>query len=144
MRHIFSNGPCLKYFNHTFVNTDIINIVITDIKIDWLGVGQLESKNILIIKISNRICNIKLVNAVLLTFSAGFNHCRTLWRWYPVRGLVYGWWSKSIMNESEKTSVNLPFNIRLVRRNVDRIIVPSIRLGDNRIFINTSKSDEPY
>lgn len=50
MFHISSNGPCLKYFNHTFVNTDIINIVITDIKIDWLGVGQLELKNILIIE----------------------------------------------------------------------------------------------
>lgn len=48
------------------------------------------------------------------------------------------------MNESEKTSVHLPFNIRLVRRNVDRIIAPSIILGDNRIFINPSKSDEPY
>ena len=90
MRHIFSNGPCLKYFNHTFVNTDIINIVITDIKIDWLGVGQLELKNILIIKFNNIACNIKLVNAVLPTFSAGFNYCRTIWRWYPVRGLVYG------------------------------------------------------
>ena len=90
MRHIFSNGPCVKYFNHTFVNTDIINIVITDIKIDWLGVGQLELKNILIIKFNNTICNIKLVNAVLPTFLAGFNHCRTIWRWYSVRGLVYG------------------------------------------------------
>ena len=50
MRHIFSNGPCLKYFNHTFVNTDIINIIITDIKIDSLGVGQLELKKILIIE----------------------------------------------------------------------------------------------
>ena len=48
------------------------------------------------------------------------------------------------MNESEKTSVNLPFNIRLVRRNVDRIIVPSIRLGDNRVFINPSENDKPY
>ena len=50
MFHISSNGPCLKHLNHTFVNTDIINIVITDIKIDWLGVGQLELKNILIIE----------------------------------------------------------------------------------------------
>ncbi|WP_040807072.1 MULTISPECIES: hypothetical protein [Staphylococcus] len=40
------------------------------------------------------------------------------------------------MNESEKTSVHLPFNIKLVRRSVDRVIVPSIRLGDDRIFIN--------
>ncbi|MBU5630382.1 hypothetical protein ACRS32_05725 [Staphylococcus epidermidis] len=48
------------------------------------------------------------------------------------------------MNESEKTSVHLPFNIRLVRRNVDRIIVPSIRLGDDRIFINPCENDKPY
>lgn len=48
------------------------------------------------------------------------------------------------MNESEKTSVHLPFNIRLVRRNVDRIIVPSIRLGDNRVFINPSENDKLY
>ncbi|WHI63838.1 hypothetical protein [Staphylococcus epidermidis] len=54
------------------------------------------------------------------------------------------WMMKQKYHESEKTSVNLPFNIRLVRRNVDRIIVPSIKLGDNRIFINPSKSDEPY
>ena len=90
MFHISSNGPCLKHFNHTFVNTDIINIVITDIKVDSLGVGQLELKKILIIKFNNIACNIKLVNAVLPTFSAGFNYCRTIWRWYPVRGLVYG------------------------------------------------------
>ena len=90
MRHIFSNGPCLKHFSHTFVNADIINIVITDIKVDSLGVGQLELKKILIIKFNNIACNIKLVNAVLPTFSAGFNYCRTIWRWYPVRGLVYG------------------------------------------------------
>ena len=54
------------------------------------------------------------------------------------------WMMKQKYHESEKTSVNLPFNIRLVRRNVDRIIVPSIRLGGNRIFINPSKSDELY
>ena len=78
MRHIFSNGPCLKHFSHTFVNADIINIVITDIKIDLLGVGQLELKKILIIKFNNITCNIKLVNAVLPTFLAGFNHCRTI------------------------------------------------------------------
>ena len=49
MFHISSNGPCLKHFNYTFVNTDIINIVITAIKIDTLGVGQIELKKILII-----------------------------------------------------------------------------------------------
>ena len=49
------------------------------------------------------------------------------------------------MNESEKTSVNLLFKIKIrQKRNVDRIIMPSIRLGDNRIFINPSKRDEPY
>ena len=78
MFHISSNGPFLKHFNHTFVNTDIINIVITDIKVDSLGVGQLELKKILIIKFNNIACNIKLVNAVLQTFSAGFNYCRTI------------------------------------------------------------------
>ena len=41
------------------------------------------------------------------------------------------------MNESEKTSVHLPFNIRLVRRNVDRIIVPSIRL----VLLQSKKYD---
>ena len=45
MFHISSDGPFLKHFNHTF-----INIVITDIKVDSLGVGQLELKKILIIE----------------------------------------------------------------------------------------------
>ena len=144
MFHISSNGPFLKHFNHTFVNTDIINIVITDINNRFTWCRTIRVEKILIIKFNNRICNIKLVNAVLPTFSDGFNHCRTIWRWYPVRGLVYGWWRKSIMNESEKISVNLSFNIKLVSRNVDRIIVPSIILGDNRIFINPSKNGKPY
>lgn len=48
------------------------------------------------------------------------------------------------MHESKRISVKLPFNLRLVRMGIDRKIVPSIRLGDDRIFINPGKYDKPY
>ncbi len=79
MFHISSNGPCLKYFNHTFVNTDIINIVITDIKIDSLGCRTIRIEK----DSNNRICNIKSVNAVL-TIVEPFDDYILLEDWFIV------------------------------------------------------------
>ena len=39
------------------------------------------------------------------------------------------------LHDFQKASIILPFNLMLVRKNVDRRIVPSIKLNDNRIFI---------
>ncbi|BBD91055.1 hypothetical protein JMUB145_2510 [Staphylococcus caprae] len=39
------------------------------------------------------------------------------------------------LHDFQKVSIILPFNLMLVRKNVDRRIVPSIKLNDNRIFI---------
>ena len=39
------------------------------------------------------------------------------------------------LHDFQKARIILPFNLMLVRKNVDRRIVPSIKLNDNRIFI---------
>ncbi|MFW3611027.1 hypothetical protein ACN9U3_01475 [Staphylococcus caprae] len=39
------------------------------------------------------------------------------------------------LHDFQKASIILPFNLMLVRKNVDRRIVPSIKLNDNRIYI---------
>lgn len=42
-------------------------------------------------------------------------------------------WNK--LNAAERVGIILPFNLMLVRNNVDRRIVPSVKLNDDRIFI---------
>lgn len=39
------------------------------------------------------------------------------------------------LHAAERVGVILPFNLMLVRNNVDRRIVPSVKLNDDRIFI---------
>lgn len=39
------------------------------------------------------------------------------------------------LNAAERVGIILPFNLMLVRNNVDRRIVPSVKLNDDRIFI---------
>lgn len=40
------------------------------------------------------------------------------------------------LNAAERVSIILPFNLMLVKNGVDRRIVPSMKLNDDRIFIN--------
>lgn len=40
------------------------------------------------------------------------------------------------LNAAERVGIILPFNLMLVKNGVDRRIVPSIKLNDDRIFIN--------
>ena len=40
------------------------------------------------------------------------------------------------LNATERVGIILPFNLMLVKNGVDRRIVPSIKLNDDRIFIN--------
>ena len=43
------------------------------------------------------------------------------------------------LNAAERVAIILPFNLMLVKNGVDRRIVPSVKLNDDRIFIyNTS------
>ncbi|WP_228470452.1 hypothetical protein [Staphylococcus epidermidis] len=39
------------------------------------------------------------------------------------------------LHAAERVGIILPFNLMLVRNNVDRRIVPSVKLNDDRIFI---------
>lgn len=39
---------------------------------------------------------------------------------------------------SKKGSVIIPFNLMLVKNDVDKRIVPSVKLNDDRIFIYTN------
>lgn len=39
------------------------------------------------------------------------------------------------LNAAERVGIILSFNLMLVRNNVDRRIVPSVKLNDDRIFI---------
>lgn len=39
------------------------------------------------------------------------------------------------LNAAERVGIMLPFNLMLVKNGVDRRIVPSIKLNDDRIFI---------
>lgn len=39
------------------------------------------------------------------------------------------------LNAAERVGIILPFNLMLVRNNVDRRIVPSVKLNDDRVFI---------
>ena len=39
------------------------------------------------------------------------------------------------LHAAERVGIILPFNLMLVRNNVDRKIVPSVKLNDDRIFI---------
>lgn len=39
------------------------------------------------------------------------------------------------LNAAEKVGIILSFNLMLVKNSVDRRIVPSVKLNDNRIFI---------
>ncbi|WP_270671264.1 hypothetical protein [Staphylococcus hominis] len=43
-------------------------------------------------------------------------------------------WNK--LNAAERVGIILSFNLMLVKNGVDRRIVPSVKLNDNRIFIN--------
>lgn len=40
------------------------------------------------------------------------------------------------LNAAERVGIILPFNLMLVKNGLDRRIVPSIKLNDDRIFIN--------
>ncbi|WP_415430230.1 hypothetical protein [Staphylococcus borealis] len=40
------------------------------------------------------------------------------------------------LNRAQRIGIILPFNLMLVTNKTDRRIVPSIKLNDNRIFIN--------
>lgn len=40
------------------------------------------------------------------------------------------------LNAAERVGIILSFNLMLVKNDVDRRIVPSIKLNDDRIFIN--------
>lgn len=40
------------------------------------------------------------------------------------------------LHAAERVGVILPFNLMLVKNGVDRRIVPSVKLNDDRIFIN--------
>lgn len=40
------------------------------------------------------------------------------------------------LNAAERVGIILPFNLMLVKNGVDRRIVPSMKLNDDRIFIN--------
>lgn len=40
------------------------------------------------------------------------------------------------LNAAERVGIILSFNLMLVKNGVDRRIVPSVKLGDDRIFIN--------
>ncbi|MCG1135702.1 hypothetical protein K4U15_01280 [Staphylococcus epidermidis] len=40
------------------------------------------------------------------------------------------------LNAAERVGIILPFNLMLVKNGVDRRIVPSVKLNDDRIFIN--------
>lgn len=39
---------------------------------------------------------------------------------------------------AERVGIILPFNLMLVKNGVDRRIVPSVKLNDDRIFINNN------
>ncbi|OFS42275.1 hypothetical protein HMPREF2881_04575 [Staphylococcus sp. HMSC057A08] len=41
------------------------------------------------------------------------------------------------LNAAERLSIILSFNLMLVKNGVDRRIVPSVKLNDDRIFINS-------
>ena len=40
------------------------------------------------------------------------------------------------LNAAERVGIILSFNLMLVKKGVDRRIVPSVKLNDDRIFIN--------
>ncbi|WP_305807482.1 hypothetical protein [Staphylococcus hominis] len=40
------------------------------------------------------------------------------------------------LHAAERVGIILPFNLMLVKNGVDRRIVPSVKLNDDRIFIN--------
>ena len=40
------------------------------------------------------------------------------------------------LNAAERVGIILPFNLMLAKNGVDRRIVPSVKLNDDRIFIN--------
>ena len=40
------------------------------------------------------------------------------------------------LHAAERVGIILPFNLMLVKNDVDRRIVPSMKLNDDRIFIN--------
>lgn len=42
------------------------------------------------------------------------------------------------LNSAERVGIILSFNLMLVKNDVDRRIVPSIKLDDERIFINNN------
>ncbi len=42
------------------------------------------------------------------------------------------------LNAAERVGIILPFNLMLVKNGVDRRIVPSVKLNDDRIFINNN------
>ena len=41
------------------------------------------------------------------------------------------------LHAAERVGIILPFNLMLVKNGVDRRIVPSVKLNDDRIFINS-------
>ena len=43
------------------------------------------------------------------------------------------------LHAAERVAIILPFNLMLVRNDVDRRIVPSVKLKDDRIFIYLNK-----
>ena len=42
------------------------------------------------------------------------------------------------LHAAERVGIILPFNLMLVKNDVDRRIVPSVKLNDDRIFINNN------
>lgn len=43
------------------------------------------------------------------------------------------------LNKTQRMGIILPFNLMIARNGVDRRIVPSVKLNDNRIFIYPNK-----